>query len=100
MPSMYARGRAFEYKVRDKLEELGFAVFRIAGSKPIDLIALSQRGEVFLIECKKGGHITKREVDEMQEFAKKYKANYIVVTPEGLKNLPAILQRTPDPTPL
>jgi len=49
--SMYRRGYHFERRVRRYLEEHGFKVFRCAGSKPIDLIALS-KDKIYLIECK------------------------------------------------
>jgi Holliday junction resolvase len=51
MRSKYERGRTFEYEVRDLLRKQGFYVFRCAGSKPIDLIAIYE-GQPLLIECK------------------------------------------------
>jgi len=50
--SFYRRGRSFEYTVKKKLETLGYRVFRCAGSKPIDLIAISKEMGTVLIECK------------------------------------------------
>ena len=40
----YAKGRRFEWRVRDYLEGLGWTVFRMAGSKTkVDLIAFAPR---------------------------------------------------------
>lgn len=51
----YARGRAFELRVRKHLEALGWLVVRTPLSRgPFDLIAVN-RGEVLLIQCKGGG---------------------------------------------
>jgi len=47
----YKKGYRFEIKVKKYLERLGYKVFRLAGSKPLDLIAFSRK-EVYLIECK------------------------------------------------
>jgi len=49
----YRKGRRFEYRVKKFLEERGFVVFRIAGSKPVDLIAINGTFNiVMIIECK------------------------------------------------
>jgi len=47
----YKKGYRFEIRVKKYLEKLGYKVFRLAGSKPLDLIAFSRK-EVYLIECK------------------------------------------------
>jgi len=47
----YRKGYLFEIRVKKYLERRGYKVFRAAGSKPLDLIALSDR-KVYLIECK------------------------------------------------
>jgi Holliday junction resolvase len=47
----YRKGYLFEIRVKKYLERLGYKVFRAAGSKPLDLIALSDK-EIYLIECK------------------------------------------------
>lgn len=51
-PSNYAKGRRFEWKVRDLLRDRGYTVYRAYGSKGIlDLIAV--KGEKVLgIQCK------------------------------------------------
>ena len=51
--SKYSSGRAFEYQVRDRLRKDGYMVFRFAGSKPLDLVAV-RRGKILFCECKSG----------------------------------------------
>ena len=51
--SRYAIGYQFEREIREKLSKAGFYMFRCAGSKPVDFIAVKD-GYVFLIEAKKG----------------------------------------------
>ena len=71
---MFRKGRRFEYKVRDKLIKAGFRVFRCAGSKPIDLIAISKNSDgkpiVLLIECKKSCILPERERRKLIRLAK------------------------------
>ena len=48
------KGRRFEYKVRDQLRGEGFVVIRSAASKtPVDLVAISPTGTIYLIQCSK-----------------------------------------------
>ncbi|MFB3889879.1 MAG: hypothetical protein ACE14S_10345 [Candidatus Bathyarchaeia archaeon] len=47
----YHKGRAFEYQVKKRLLKDGYTVFRFAGSKPLDLVAL-RNGKVMFCECK------------------------------------------------
>jgi hypothetical protein len=47
----YVKGRAFEYRVKHNLQRDGFVVFRFAGSKPLDLLAI-KNGKVMFCECK------------------------------------------------
>jgi Holliday junction resolvase len=89
----YARGRAFEYKVRDYLYEQGAVqVIRAAGSHTkIDLTAFFpyMEGEipydsatmitgiavkipcVWFVQCKTGGAVSKAELTELMEIAHK-----------------------------
>jgi len=53
MPSNFSKGRGLEYVVRDRLRAEGFVVFRYAGSRPVDLIAIRE-GRILLVECKTG----------------------------------------------
>jgi len=74
---MYARGRAFEYKVRDEFVAKGYFVLRSAGSKTIvDLLALKinqptlvsneQGPSVVLIQC---GEITPEKEAALKRLA-------------------------------
>lgn len=57
----YNRGRAFEYRVRDELLALNYAVFRMAGShSPCDLIAIKKR-KILFVQCKRDGWISPME---------------------------------------
>ena len=55
MTSNYSKGRGLEYTVRKKLQALGYTVFRCAGSRPVDLVAVKQ-GQILILECKVGKH--------------------------------------------
>jgi len=57
----YHLGRLAEYKIRDYYASKGYVVFRLAGSKPFDLIAL-RNDEILLIEVKRGTSFNKEEV--------------------------------------
>lgn len=51
-PSKYAKGRKFEWKVRDRLREKGYTVYRSYGSKgALDLIAI-KGSKILGIQCK------------------------------------------------
>lgn len=64
MPNLnYIKGRGFEYRVKSKLERKGFSVYRLAGSKPFDLIAIGFGG-VYAVECKKKD-LTSRELNKI-----------------------------------
>jgi Holliday junction resolvase len=47
----YFKGRNFEYRVKQILLKEGFVVFRFAGSKPLDLMAI-KNGKILFCECK------------------------------------------------
>jgi len=68
----YARGAAFERKVRRLLEEDGWFVVRSAGSRgAVDLIALRERGNVLrvqLISCKLDGYVPPAEREQLLEL--------------------------------
>ena len=50
----YRKGYIFELEVKERWEKEQWAVFRCAGSKPVDLIALKSQMLPRLIECKAG----------------------------------------------
>jgi Holliday junction resolvase len=53
--TLYRFGRAFEYRVRNELREMGYFVLRSPQSRsPLDLVAIRQ-GAVLFIQCKRGG---------------------------------------------
>ena len=78
--SGYVRGRAFEYRVKALLESMGFVVFRLAGSKPFDLIAFSPKGNVYLIECKLRGKPSRYQREKQENIARRIGAEYILIT--------------------
>jgi len=67
---MYARGRKFEWRVRDHLEGMGFVVVRSAASKPVDLVAM-RGGQILLIECKYNAKITSLERQRLLKMAER-----------------------------
>lgn len=67
--SKYAKGRRIEYKVKNILSKAGWYVWRLAASKPFDLIAI-KNGKILIIECKKGSLLTKIEKAKLLEIAK------------------------------
>ena len=70
---MYRRGCRFEYKVKKFLEKAGFTVFRCAGSKPIDLIAVKKDENplILLVECKTNSILPTSEKEKLIRIAKK-----------------------------
>ncbi|RLE85043.1 MAG: hypothetical protein DRJ96_08350 [Thermoprotei archaeon] len=86
----YERGRRFEHRVRRLLEAAGWVVIRAAGSRPIDLVAM-KRGAILMIECKKGGRISREQMEYQAELARRAGATYIVVTPRNLGELKRLL---------
>lgn len=81
MATNYQRGRAFEYRARDKLYALGaLLVLRSAGSKTkVDLLALFPRidtpmmwntqGDVWIVQCKRDGKLPAAERDALLDIA-------------------------------
>ena len=52
MPTNYERGRAFEYRVIDRLRANGYFAIRSAGSKGAVDIAAIKPGQVLFVQCK------------------------------------------------
>jgi len=71
MATNYERGRAFEYRVRAHLYELGAVlVIRSAGSKTkVDLTALFT-DRVALVQCKRNGVLPAEEREELIRIAR------------------------------
>jgi Holliday junction resolvase len=96
----YRKGRRLEYRVRDYLRRNGWAVFRCAASKPVDLIALKDGAKPMLIECKYGSsHPTKKEKSDLLELALKAGACPIIAHAEkhGKITFQYILQKSYKP---
>lgn len=82
---MYQKGRRFEYKVKKYLQNAGFTVFRCAGSKPIDLIAVKKNSHpvLLLIECKKSCILPERERRKLIHLAEETGGIPIFAYPNG-----------------
>jgi len=82
---MYQKGRRFEYKVKKWLENAGFTVFRCAGSKPIDLIAIKKDKStvILLIECKLSCTLPSQERQKLINLASKTGGIPIFAYPEN-----------------
>ena len=66
----YERGRAFEYRVKRKLERDGFFVVRSAGSHFPDLLAVKE-GVPYAVECKRdAGRVTRMELERLAALRK------------------------------
>jgi len=63
----YRKGRDFEYRVQKMLKRTGWTVFRFAGSKPLDLLAI-KNGQTYFIECKTNKP-TKLDIAILQTWA-------------------------------
>ena len=91
MVRSYRKGYYFENRVRRFLEEKGYIVFRCSRSKPFDLIAFSNDGVIYFIECKYTGRINKiqRYFQEkiVDELKKNFNAKYVVVSPKNYKKI-------------
>lgn len=67
--TQYARGRDFEYYVRDKFTESGFIALRSPASKsPADLYCF-RRGEVVFVQCKLHGVVSVKEWNDFLDYA-------------------------------
>lgn len=67
MNKKYKKGYLFERRVRKYLEKRGYRVFRLAGSKPADLIAMNKEN-TFLIECKVRDKPSKKTIHKIIEL--------------------------------
>lgn len=69
MNRKYRKGYLFERRVKKYLEKKGFRVFRLAGSKPADLIAMKQN-KVYIIECKIEERMRRSAAEKIQELSR------------------------------
>ncbi len=72
-PTNYQRGRAFEYRIKARLEDEGYFVARVAGSHtPCDLIAL-KAGQTICVQAKGGKRsMSKPEKLKFKDFCEDY----------------------------
>ncbi len=85
----YKRGRRWEYYVRNWLLDRGWFVVRSAGSHGIDLVAIKKIDneiKIRFISCKiNSGLLTKREKDELLNYAEELNIEPYVAYKEGRK---------------
>ncbi len=76
--SNYAKGRAFEDEIKKNFEKYGYHVMRTVGYHSLfDLIAIKEN-KIYFVQCKYNQRITKRELEELEDFAKKH--IHVIVT--------------------
>jgi len=75
----YAKGRGFEYRVKELFEKNGHLVIRAAASRPIDLVCMKD-GEAILVECKVRGYLSEDERERIIEYAKRSGAKAMLAT--------------------
>lgn len=81
--TMYRLGRAFEYRVRDRLRALGYFVLRSPASRsPVDLVAI-RFGEVLFIQCKRGGYCGVAEWNQLLALAESVGATPLIASFEN-----------------
>lgn len=68
--NLYRLGRAFEYRVRDKLKEAGYFVMRSPQSRSaVDLLAVAT-GMTLMVQCKRHGAIGVEEWNKLFDLAR------------------------------
>jgi Holliday junction resolvase len=89
MVSQYVRGRAFEYRVKRKLERDGYYVVRSSGSHTVaDLVAVRKNlnipfmADVFFVQCFRRRK-SRKELDRLIEVCEKYNAIPCIATLKG-----------------
>ena len=83
MASHYSRGAAFERRVRDLLESIGYLTIRSAGSKGVaDLVALSS-GSTLLVQCKRSGLISTAEWNTLFSESQRIGARAVLAKMRG-----------------
>jgi Holliday junction resolvase len=81
--SLYRYGRQFEYRVRDALRKAGFFAQRSPASKSVlDLLAV-RPGEVWMVQCKRGGALGVTEWNMLYDTARAYGAVPIMASQEA-----------------
>ena len=83
MGRRYEKGRRFEYRVKRELERQGYVVFRCAGSKPVDLIAMKRGGPNLIVECKLNGKFSRDDLWKLFFLAEDAGAVPMIAWKEG-----------------
>lgn len=79
MATPYQRGRSFEYRVKKKLESLGYFVMRSAGSKgQVDLLAV-KHGTSLFVQSKLRGQISITEHNELFLLSQRFGSIPVIV---------------------
>ncbi|RLI87854.1 MAG: hypothetical protein DRP01_00545 [Archaeoglobales archaeon] len=94
----YKKGARFEREVKRKLESIGLIVFRLARSKPFDLIGFDlERGKIYLIECKIRGNPSGIQLYQQSKIVSKlrpkFNIEYIIITKRNLENFIGIFRK-------
>lgn len=89
----YARGAAFERKVKEYLEVAGYYAVRAAGSHGLtDIIAVhpmtyrkrNKNGKTLFIQCKTGkATMSKKDRNSLYDLATQYGATPLLAQPDG-----------------
>lgn len=74
MPSQYGKGAVFENQVKDILTLDDWLAVRAAGSHGIVDVMADKYGDVWLIQCRVNGNLSREERQELIILAKKHKA--------------------------
>ncbi len=81
----YRKGYKFEIRVKKFLEGIGYKVYRSAGSKPVDLIAISNR-DVLVIECK-SSRVTKSSIERLAKEVEGLNVRGLIAFRDGVKKI-------------
>ena len=81
----YARGRAFEWRVRDHLQALGYLVVRSPQSRSSFDLIVAGRNVLYLIQCKVAGQLGPTEWNELYWLADSVNAIPVLATREKRK---------------
>jgi len=83
--SNYRKGCRFEYEVAKELRALGWMIFRCAGSKPVDLLAIRYHEwgfpEVRIVECKLDPTVKEEDIKKLANLSFKIQAPVYLVKP-------------------
>lgn len=78
MSNRYRKGARLENEVKDILLADDWAAVRAAGSHGIIDVMADKYGEVWFIQCRKGGYLSPEERSELIALAEKHKATPIL----------------------